>query len=49
MKGIKTAALFLSFLSFTASAFAQDKVSFRLNWYIVGLHAPFLYGKERGF
>ena len=48
MKGIKTGAFFLSVV-FAASAFAQDKVSFRLNWYIVGLHAPFFYGKERGF
>ena len=48
MKGIKTAVFLLS-VFFTTSALAQDKVSFRLNWYIVGLHAPFLYGKERGF
>ncbi len=31
------------------SALAQDKVSFRLNWYLGGLHVPFYYGKERGF
>lgn len=30
------------------SAWAQDKVSFRLNWYLGGLHVPFYYGKERG-
>ena len=24
----------------TAGAFAQDKVSFRLNWYLGGLHVP---------
>jgi NitT/TauT family transport system substrate-binding protein len=30
-------------------AFAQDKVSFRLNWYLGGLHVPFYYGKDRGF
>jgi NitT/TauT family transport system substrate-binding protein len=30
-------------------AYAQDKVSFRLNWYLGGLHVPFYYGKERGF
>jgi NitT/TauT family transport system substrate-binding protein len=33
----------------SSAATAADAVSFRLNWYIVGLHAPFLYGKERGF
>src|SRR5687768_9844607 len=31
------------------SALAQDKVSFRLSWYLGGLHVPFYYGKERGF
>ena len=36
-------------VTMSASAIAADAVSFRLNWYIVGLHAPFLYGKERGF
>ena len=30
------------------NALAQDKVSFRLNWYLGGLHVPFYYGKERG-
>jgi NitT/TauT family transport system substrate-binding protein len=33
----------------SAGAFAQDKVSFRLNWYLGGLHVPFYYGKDRGF
>ena len=28
---------------------AQDKVSFRMNWYLGGLHVPFYYGKDRGF
>ena len=28
---------------------AQDAVTFRLNWYLGGLHVPFYYGKERGF
>src|SRR6478672_5917524 len=31
------------------SAWAQDKASLRLNWYLGGLHVPFYYGKERGF
>jgi NitT/TauT family transport system substrate-binding protein len=33
----------------SATALAADAVSFRLNWYLGGLHAPFYYGKERGF
>jgi NitT/TauT family transport system substrate-binding protein len=30
-------------------AFAADKVSLMLNWYVYGEHAPFYYGKEKGF
>ncbi len=30
-------------------AVAQDAVSFRLNWYLGGLHVPFYYGKDMGF
>ena len=33
----------------SATAIAADAVSFRLNWYLGGLHAAFYYGKERGF
>jgi len=33
----------------TSVALAQDAVTFRLNWYMGGLHVPFYYGKERGF
>jgi NitT/TauT family transport system substrate-binding protein len=33
---------------FCGVAWAQDKVSFRMNWYLGGLHVPFYYGKERG-
>jgi NitT/TauT family transport system substrate-binding protein len=36
-------------LAMTAGAWAQDKVSLRLNWYLGGLHVPFYYGKDRGF
>jgi NitT/TauT family transport system substrate-binding protein len=32
-----------------STAFAQEAVSLRLNWYLGGLHAPFYYGKDRGF
>src|ERR687887_1737811 len=43
--------LFLVLVALFASGFSygQDKVSFRLNWYLGGLHVPFYYGKERGF
>jgi NitT/TauT family transport system substrate-binding protein len=36
-------------LVLAGSVLGQDKVSFRLNWYLGGLHVPFYYGKERGF
>ena len=32
-----------------AGAHAADAVSFRLNWYLGGLHVPFYYGKEKGY
>ncbi len=41
-------ALMLSALSISTAGFAADAVSFRLNWYLGGLHVPFYYGKERG-
>ncbi len=41
-------ALTLFALSISSTAFAADAVSFRLNWYLGGLHVPFYYGKERG-
>ena len=39
----------IALLALTAPALAQDKVSFRMNWYLGGLHVPFYYGKDRGF
>ena len=36
-------------LVLATGAWAQDKVSLRLNWYLGGLHVPFYYGKDRGF
>ena len=36
-------------LAFTAPAAAADKVVLMLNWYVYGEHAPFYYGKEKGF
>src|SRR5437588_1191655 len=32
-----------------APAVAADKVTLMLNWYVYGEHAPFYYGKEKGF
>jgi NitT/TauT family transport system substrate-binding protein len=29
-------------------AFAADKVTLMINWYVYGEHAPFYYGKEKG-
>ncbi len=31
------------------AAWSADKVSLRLNWYMVGFHAPIYMGKEKGF
>src|SRR6476620_2524142 len=30
-------------------AWAEDKVTLMLNWYVYGEHAPFYYGKEKGY
>ena len=35
--------------AFIATAFAQDKVTFRLNWILYGFHTPFYLGVERGY
>ena len=32
-----------------ATARADDAVSLRLNWQILGFHAPFYYGVKKGF
>ncbi|MFT4174009.1 MAG: ABC transporter substrate-binding protein [Rhodocyclaceae bacterium] len=31
------------------SAWAADKVKLMLNWYVTGTHAPFYYGKDKGY
>ena len=41
------AALFAVLLA--GPAFAADKVTLMLNWYVYGEHAPFYYGKEKGY
>ena len=39
----------LMLASFASPSYAADAVSFRLSWYLGGLHVPFYFGKERGF
>src|SRR3989449_6855245 len=46
-RGLLAAMLLLA--SFAQPSFAADAVSFRLNWYLGGLHVPFYYGKEKGY
>jgi NitT/TauT family transport system substrate-binding protein len=33
----------------TSPAWGADRVTLMLNWYVYGEHAPFFYGKEKGF
>ena len=51
MRTLKIAGLLLATLASVAAApaYAADAVSFRLNWYLGGLHVPFYYGKDKGF
>ena len=46
MMRILTAALLVLGAS---SAYAADKVTLMLNWYVYSEHAPFFYGKAKGF
>jgi len=46
---MKKLALAAVALLIASPAFAQDKVTLMLNWYVYGEHAPFYYGKEKGF
>ena len=41
--------LFASVLLGPITANAADEVSIRLNWYLVGFHAPIYMGKEKGY
>ena len=41
--------ILLLVLLLATPALAEDAVSFRLNWYMGGAHAPFFLGKERGY
>lgn len=50
MRMLKIAGLALAAIAAVATvpAHAADAVSFRLNWYLGGLHVPFYYGKDKG-
>ncbi|MBP2302196.1 ABC transporter substrate-binding protein [Azospirillum picis] len=43
------AAALCAFAASTLPAQAADKVTLMLNWYVYGEHAPFYYGKQKGF
>jgi NitT/TauT family transport system substrate-binding protein len=45
---MKKLLLALSVVMFACPAFAADKATLMLNWYVYGEHAPFYYGKEKG-
>ncbi len=45
----KSIAVALAAFLFAGPAAAADKVTLMLNWYVYGEHAPFYYGKEKGF
>ena len=51
MRAWKRVALAAAALVALAPGFATaaDAVSFRLNWYLGGLHVPFYYGKDKGY
>lgn len=46
---MKKLLLALCAMILATPAMAQDKVTLMLNWYVYGEHAPFYYGKEKGF
>ena len=48
-QSIKVLALISLFVLSPISASAVDEVSLRLNWYLVGFHAPIYLGKEKGY
>src|SRR5438093_4186032 len=47
MRALRLLTLLL-LVSLAAPSPAADAVSFRLNWYLGGLHVPFYYGKDKG-
>jgi NitT/TauT family transport system substrate-binding protein len=46
---IRTLLAALALVLAASTAQAADKVVLMLNWYVYGEHAPFFYGKARGF
>jgi NitT/TauT family transport system substrate-binding protein len=46
---VKKLLLALCAAMLATPALAADKVTLMLNWYVYGEHAPFFYGKEKGF
>ena len=46
---LATGCAFAAAMFGAATAFAQDKVTFRLNWILYGFHTPFYLGLERGY
>jgi NitT/TauT family transport system substrate-binding protein len=46
---LKAILTILAFSLSAGSAFAADKLVLMLNWYVYGEHAPFYYGKAKGF
>ena len=46
---LKKTVVALAAVLVVSPAFAADKVTLMLNWYVYGEHAPFYYGKEKGF
>lgn len=46
---MKTLAAALALALLALPARAADKVTLMLNWYVYGEHAPFYYGKAKGF
>ena len=46
---LKKTVVALAAVLVASPAFAADKVTLMLNWYVYGEHAPFYYGKEKGY
>jgi NitT/TauT family transport system substrate-binding protein len=46
---IRALAAALCALVLAGPAWGADKVTLMLNWYVYGEHAPFFYGKDKGF
>jgi len=46
---VRSLLIALGILLAAGSAQAADKVVLMLNWYVYGEHAPFFYGKAKGF